>query len=150
MTHYFDEDEFRGWASMMDPVLLVRLDAFRGLRGKPVRISPVEKAIGRKDDSDSQHNYNKWGMVRAVDVLPDGILTAEDLRVAYQQARDVGFTGIGVYPHWRPTPGLHLDVRRSNAPGHPAVWGGIRPDRDQPQEYVSVEAALGAFTEVPA
>ncbi|MEE4109534.1 MAG: hypothetical protein V2I24_09315 [Halieaceae bacterium] len=147
---YFHEEEFRGWARLLDPVLLVRLDAFRGAWGKPVTISPVDGAIGREDDSGSQHNFSRWKMVRAVDVLPGGIKTQWDLERAQKVAIGAGFTGVGVYPHWRPTPGLHLDVRRSNAPGAPALWGGIRPDRDQPQQLVSAEAALAAFTEAPA
>lgn len=147
---FFSEEEFRGWAGLMDPVLLVRLDSFRGAWGRPVRISPHPKAIGREDDSTSQHNFKRWGMVRAVDVMPDDIVIANDLERAMEVAANVGFTGIGVYPHWEPVPGLHLDVRRSNAPGAPATWGAIRPDRDQPQTFVSAEQALEAFTEVPA
>jgi hypothetical protein len=147
---FFTREEFGEWAPLLDVALLVRLDSFRGTWDKPVRISPHPQALGRRDDSESQHNVNRWGMVRAADILPSGIVTQEDLELASDFAALVGFTGVGVYPHWQPTPGLHVDVRRSNAPGAPATWGAIRPDRDQPQQFVSAEQALEAFTEVPA
>jgi hypothetical protein len=147
---FFTEDEFQGWSMFLDVALLIKLDAFRGAWGHAVRISPAPGAVGRRDDSNSQHNIKKWGTVRAVDIMPDGILTADDLQQAQYTAIVVGFTGVGVYPHWQPAPGLHVDVRTSHAPGNPGLWGAIRPDREQPQQMVSVDDALAAFTEVPA
>lgn len=152
---FFSPREFQGWATMMDVTLLVRLDTWRALWGKPIAISSHPRGVGReveegKPGYDSQHNYVQWRQVRAVDCIPSGITTADDLRRARDLAIDAGFTGVGVYPHWRPSPGVHVDTRRSNVPGEPALWGAVQPDRDQAQQYVSAEAALDAFTEVPA
>jgi len=57
----------------------------------------------------------------------------------YESARNVGFTGIGLYPDWtydgeRRT-GFHLDVREDTHPSSPATWGRIG------REYVSYEQA---------
>ncbi|HSH25400.1 MAG TPA: hypothetical protein VLA13_07670, partial [Massilibacterium sp.] len=72
---YFSRSEFdrggRNWFNDMCPSLLVRLDVLRNMWGAPIVISPHPDAIGREDDTDSQHNIRKWGEVRAVDVFFD-------------------------------------------------------------------------------
>lgn len=135
-ARYFKPDEFQGFYDQLDPVLLDTLDRFRHLHGDQVVISPAEGAVGRYDDSDSQHNINRWGEVRAVDVFPlrngRGLNQAE-MQEAYLVARDAGFTGIGVYLDTKPYPMMHLDVRHDRQVGSPATWsriagtfGGIR------------------------
>ncbi len=116
---YFTSDEFGEWWPYMSTELLSRLDEFRHRLGVSVQISPAEGAIGRHDGlGTSQHNVDMWGEVRAVDVMPKGATLAQ----AYEIAKAVGFTGIGLYPETSPYPMIHLDVR----PGILATWSGFR------------------------
>lgn len=156
--HYFDRSEFvrdEDWFPLMSPRLLVLLDTFRHLTGKCI-ISPNKDAIGRRDDTDSQHNVEKWGEVRAVDVFPtmeprglkekwkiegeeDGYFLDSLAEEWVYQAKKIGFTGIGIYPNWtykgEQRPGMHLDVR-DGTPGDPVTWGRIG------NEYVSLDKAM--------
>lgn len=136
---YFKPSEFGLWWPLMNSQLLVKLDLFRELWGAPVMISPAQGGIGRHDDSNSQHNVNKWGEVRAIDVMPQGMDTAQDRQRAVRLAEQVGFTGIGIYPHWQPRPGIHLDVREGD---HVAKWAGLLNDNGQ-QVYAAIEQGLG-------
>ena len=127
--YFFHPGEFnRGgeWFSAMSPRLLVLLDTLRLRWERPIRISRHPRAVGRHDgDSESQHNYDIWDEVRAVDVIPDGLKTKDDAYAFFMLAADVGFTGIGFYPDWSPSPGFHLDVRHDRRPGFPATWGRV-------------------------
>jgi len=108
---WFSPEEFQGWWEHLNDDLICKLDTLRDLYGQMIVISPVEGAVGRMAaGSRSQHNFEYWNEVRAVDVMPvyDRTHTMADF---YYLARDVGFMGIGVYPLWRPRPGFHLDVR---------------------------------------
>jgi hypothetical protein len=148
---YFVAEEFRGWEPRMDDDLKDKLDEFRGALGYPVRVSPAEGAIGRRQGpaGTSQHNVDRWGEVRAIDVMPtptgpDGApraMTKAEAEHAKAVAERVGFTGIGVYPGWQPFPGLHLDTRRDRAPGDPATWAGI-PEPGGGQTYVAMDRGL--------
>lgn len=140
--YYFSPDEFVrmnvNWYSRMSPRLLVLLDTFRHLTG-PCIISPHSHAIGRHEGT-SQHNINLHGEVRAVDVFPD--MSADIwIKVAYQ----VGFTGIGIYPHWtyngEQRCGMHLDVREDREPGNPSTWSGVK--ENGVQVYKSLDEGLG-------
>lgn len=137
------------WWPLMSSRLLILLDVFRFQWGAPVRISLAPGAIGRylPLDNDSQHNMDRWGEVRAVDVLPEGILTAADMERALTLAKSLAFTGIGIYPDWAPSPGLHLDTRVDREPGDPALWGGIIDGKGR-QEFCSVKKALQRMREV--
>lgn len=147
--YYFEPDEFiRGdinWFPAMSPRLLVLLDTFRHLTGKCI-ISPHPKAIGRRteiiDGYYDAHNFDKWDEVRGIDVfpyLPDESIYDEP-HGWIDTAKGIGFTGIGLYPHWtykgKQRPGLHLDVRHNREPGNPSKWGRIG------QEYVSLDKAM--------
>jgi hypothetical protein len=145
MIYFFKKTEFvrgRNWYELCDVRLLILLDTFRLQWGAPVDISPHIKAIGREDGS-SQHNYKRWGKVKAIDIMPRGIL--DDPDTAIDIANAIGFTGIGYYPHWfigdNVRGGLHLDVRQGD-PMNPATWGGVRTKKGQ--VYVSLEEALNA------
>lgn len=153
---YFAPDEFRNWWGQMSPRLLVLLDVLRYSWGQPIIVSPAEGALGRHDAGESQHNIDQWGEVRAADVMPDGIGRASQVRQCVEDARVLGFTGIGVYPHWSPSPGLHLDVRESRDLGDPATWGALSVDRATQgqrqrgserggQVYLSLDEAVAAF-----
>ena len=128
---HFSAIEFRQWWPLMDDELLRKLDAFREALAKPVMISPAPGSLGRLTGSTTSMHYAGGGVVRAADVmLPEG----PDLRTAYLVARDVGFTGIGLYPFWQPYPGLHLDVRPDRTAGDPATWSRLADGR-----YVGIE-----------
>lgn len=90
-------------------------------------------AVGRRapKTEKSLHNVNLWGKVKAVDILPTGMVTKEDFKKAFEIAKEVGFTGIGVYPDWVPQPGLHVDNRPGVAKGKPAKWSAFRINGQQ-------------------
>ncbi|MBW7956542.1 MAG: DUF882 domain-containing protein [Deltaproteobacteria bacterium] len=130
---YFKPSEFGASLPLLNPALLEKLDEFRHRLGSRVIISPAPGSLIRPaGDNESQHVYG-----RAADVMiPDTTLVQ-----AYSVAREVGFTGIGVYPHWKPYKGLHLDVRPDRQPGSPAQWAGLKGP-DGKQFYTSVERGL--------
>jgi len=142
----FSASEFREWWAKMNPLLLAKLDSWATLleinidSNIHVMISPDSGALGRHlATSESQHNIDKWGMVNAADVMPyrklsDGhstSLTTGQLYEAYELAKQVGFTGIGVYKDWTPFKGFHLDVRAGRTANNPALWSGLRVDNEQ-------------------
>lgn len=150
---YFEDDEFRGQKGKLSPELLAKLDEFRARLGYPVRISPADGAMARRqgEDSTSQHNLDRWGEVRAIDVMPtplDGAgnpraMTKAEAEEAKRVAEAVGFTGIGVYPGWAPFPGLHLDVRPYSMTGAtlPDTWAGV-PEPGGGQDYIALDAGF--------
>ena len=145
---WFARDEFGEWADMMHPGLLFALDVLRDALNALVVISPAYGSLGRRMGmSTSLHNVDFHGMVYAVDVLlpmawgaAEGFEAARELRL---------FSGIGVYPFWKPRAGLHLDVRhlsrrnpsKGATPRTPATWGAV-PANYGRQEYMSAAAAL--------
>ena len=148
--HYFAESEFRGWSEKMSPCLLIRLDQFRALWSNPVIISPAPGSLGRYlgAGDTSQHNYNKWGEVRAVDFMPmletgqPGEYRGADkneLKTAVDIAFQVGFAGVGAYPYWKPYPGLHGDVRQAKR----AKWVGLHNTNGK-QYYTGMGAYFDA------
>lgn len=151
VPRWFARDEFGAWADMMHPALLFALDVLRDALNAPVVISPAKGSLGRRMGmSTSLHNVQFHGQVYAADVLlPSSWGVAE----GFDAARNVRlFSGIGVYPFWKPRPGLHVDVRHLSAvnptkgatPLKPATWGAVRGAGGR-QEYVSAAAALARF-----
>ena len=148
---WFARDEFGEWADMMHPALLFALDVLRDALNAVVVVSPAKGALGRwMGMSTSLHNANFHGMVYAVDVL---LPMAWGVAAGFDAARNLRlFSGIGVYPFWKPRAGLHLDVRHLSAvnptkgatPLAPATWGGV-PGAGGRQEYMSAAAALARF-----
>lgn len=151
VPRHFSNSEFGPWAGFIHPALLFGLDVLRETLNAPVVISAARGALGRRlGGSKSLHNVDVFGMVYAADVLlpmtmsaSEGFDTALKLRL---------FSGVGVYPFWKPRPGLHLDVRHASAvnpsrgatPLNPATWGAI-PGAGRRQEYTSAAAALARF-----
>lgn len=132
---HFSPREFGEWWPQMSVRLLVLLDVFRGHWGRSVMISASPLALGRHGgDSTSQHNVDRWGVVRAADIMPDGLHGSDSMAHAVHVANQVGMTGIGIYPHWRPRPGIHVDVRRDRQPGNPSLWSALRVDRATPEQ----------------
>lgn len=148
-VRFFEPWEFERngvqWWHQMSPRLLILLDVFRFQWGAPVRVSGHELAVGRKlgPDALTQHNVDRYGEVRAVDVQPQGMLDRDDAQRAIMLAEAIGFTGIGLYPHWAGGAGLHLDIRHERDPGYPNTWGGVR--RAAGQMFVSLQDALEAM-----
>ena len=157
--YYFDPSEFWrydggrqvNWFARMSPRLLFSIDLLRyrwsTYRGAsmPIDISPHDDAIGRhlgQSDALSDHDVDRWGEVRGIDVMPRGIETAEHVEAFRLLATDAGLTAIGFYPHWS-RPGLHLGVRAGRKLGDPALWGAVSINGKQ--TYTSYSAALEAF-----
>lgn len=140
LMKYFTPEEFQGWYGFIDIDVLQMLDDFRHAWGKPVRVTKALGGIGRRDGiaNKSYHNIDRWGYVRAVDVMPEGMDNASSALVAVQLAEHVGFRGIGLYPHWRPSAGLHLDNRPTLT-----MWGAIR--KNDEQVYVTLDEALALY-----
>jgi len=138
---YFKKSEFYGndenWFGIMNIQLLIRIDILRYQYGKAIVISPHPLALGRRDNTDSQHNYEKWGKINAVDIIPEKL---EYPKRFFELAVHLGFTGIGYYPDWNPSPGFHLDVRENRDMGYPDTWGGINKDGEQ--VYVGLDQVL--------
>ena len=148
VPRHFAPHEFGPWANMIHPAQLFALDVLREKLGSPVVISPAAGSLGRRlGGSSSLHNVDVHGTVHAADVLlpvwwgvEEGFDAARDLRL---------FSGIGVYPFWKPRPGLHVDVRHLSAvnptkgatPLKPLTWGAVLGAGGR-QEYVSAAAAL--------
>ena len=145
---WFARDEFGEWADMMHPGLLFALDVLRDKLGAAVVISSARGSLGRRlAGSSSLHNVDVFGMVYAADVL---LPLSWGVAESFDAARHVRlFSGIGVYPFWKPRAGLHLDVRhlsprnpsKGATPLKPATWGGV-PGAGGLQEYISAAAAL--------
>lgn len=148
VPRYFSAGEFGAWVNRVHPALLFALDVLRDTLGSTLSISPAAGALGRwLGGSSSLHNVDVFGMVYAADVL---LPLSWGVAEGFDAARNVRlFSGIGVYPFWKPRPGLHVDVRHLSAlnpskgatPLRPATWGGVRGAGGR-QEYVSAAAAL--------
>jgi hypothetical protein len=141
--YYFSRREFlrdgRDWFDDIDPRLLVLLDTFRHQWGSRVLISGHPDAIGRTGKAtDSQHHWEPGKLVRGIDVIPSAMGLRKDANRAITMAIDLGFTGIGLYPHWQPSAGLHLDTRTLRRPGDPALWGAVY----KPQQYLPLNETL--------
>lgn len=126
--------------------LLTMLDVLRFKLERPIFISPAEGSLGRflGWDSESEHNFDRWAEVLAVDCFVDGVYHRDQVQLVVRQAHSIGFTGIGVYPDWkngqgRPQVGFHFGVRPTRAMGDPATWGHLSG------QYVSIDLALQAI-----
>jgi hypothetical protein len=130
---YFTPAEFGPLYTFINNDLLVKLDQFRELWGRPVVVSPVDGGVGRHDDSKSQHNINLFGETRAIDVFPSGMNDIGERQRALRLAKQVGFTGIGLYTDTRPSNMLHVDVRQSPTL---ATWARVGGN------YVAIERVV--------
>lgn len=151
---FFSPHEFGQWWRFMGARQLKALDTFRKLYGAPVSISPAPGALGRWGgpfDYVSAHDVERHGEVLGTDVMPKGFTaTREENARVYQCAKASGFIGIGIYPHWTPQPGLHLDtmMRPNRRAFHLlAKWRAWRePHPDFPertrQAYGGIEAIM--------
>lgn len=141
--YYFAPKEFRGWWEFMSGRLLVLLDALRNACGSRILISPHKHALGRRSGAydESTHNIDFWGEVLAADVFVEHVHYRAQVIQIVELAKTIGFTGIGIYPHWKNSNGerqcgFHLDCRTNRTPSRPATWGRIQ------RKYVVLDAAL--------
>ncbi len=113
--------------------LLYRLDALRGFWGEPININRVIGAIGRRDDSGSDHNVlaNADGKVCGIDVNID-IESNAMIQVFIGQAKQTGFNAIGFYPDSN-SKFFHLGVRNQSCV---STWGRVNG------EYVTLNESL--------
>jgi hypothetical protein len=147
---HFSASEFGVSFPLLSPLLLQKLDALRDAWGDSVIISPAIGALVRSypfghSNYSSRHNVIKYGEGQAADIMPqitngDGTkrgLDSFEMRMFFNMAKDVGFTGIGAYPDWLPFAGFHVDVRDDHVAGNPATWSGIKTA--QGQKYFALE-----------
>jgi len=147
---HFKPEEFRGSWEYMNQDLLDMLDEYRETLGFPVVISPHPDALGRTLSPDhpnygSMHNITKYGACRAADVMPY-CPTLED---AYNAAREIGFTGIGLYPDWSPHFGVHLDNRPDRTPEDPALWAARKVWDARKKRFVQVYNSIVDVLDLP-
>lgn len=117
---HFEPEEFRGEWPWLATGLLVRLDDFREELGRSVWPSPTQGSMIRFGNGTSQHYFG-----RAIDVILE---QDTDLMLAFEAAKSVGFSGIGIYPNSGGVNGrhrMHLDIRPEREAGDPAVWGEV-------------------------
>lgn len=137
---YFTSAEFFNEKSKIDADVLSKLNILRENWGAPLVISPLYGGIIRYDNSDSYHNYKKWGKVRAVDFFPQskkhngGIDDKDEMLEFTTLATKAGFKGVGIYPYFVPSWGVHLDNRPTYSswidtlkyPQHNYIYGNIK------------------------
>jgi len=136
---HFVESEFGIWFKKMNPKVLLAIDKFRDIRGKPVHISPHPHALGRHLGlkNTSQHNIDFWKKVNAIDFFPEGIESKGDRAQAFEDAKEAGFSGIGIYTDTTYKKNcnimMHGDVRADRTTQDPAKWSRVKG------KYLSIE-----------
>lgn len=147
---FFTRSEFdrggRNWFEHMSPKALVLLDTTRLQWESKIKISPDPGALGRTGSKNeySQHYHLRPGGVGAIDHIPEGIETAEDVERYVYLLTSLGWTGIGFYPVGASGPRFHGDVRTDQRPLHPATWGQA-PDSKGALRTVSIRDAVDYF-----
>jgi len=142
-AQHFSAEEFRDWADDMSPRLVTMLDVLRFRLGSAIEISGSKDALGRNlgPGDLSEHNFDEWGEVLAVDCFIGGVYNRAQAEAVAHEAEGIGFTGIGVYSDTRNNQGqeqvmFHLGVRPNELMGSPATWGRISG------KYTSLIAAV--------
>lgn len=102
----FKPYEFGKDYSKVSMDLIILLDRLRSQTGEPISIHCAYATDGHSDKS--QHYKG----------LATDLHSEADDVIFLQEAKRLGFTGIGYYPKWKPKPGFHLDIRE----GKPVYW----------------------------
>jgi hypothetical protein len=126
----FSPAEFGASLDLLDSGVVLALQKLRDKIGA-IMISPAAGAIVRTDNENTMHYADDGGKGRlsvAIDIMP----LDTDLKTAYRAAKQINEIGaVGVYPHWLPFPGLHIDLRKRK-PGHLlAEWSGLKINGEQ-------------------
>jgi len=142
-AQYFSQEEFREWAEDMSPRLVTMLDVLRFRLGSVIEISGSKYALGRElsRGNMSAHNIDEWGEVLAADCFVRGVYSKDQAESVVNEAKAIGFTGIGVYSDTHNNKGkkqvmFHFDVRPNELMGSPATWGRVN------NSYTSLIAAI--------
>ena len=93
-------DNFGDWTKI-NAWLMYMTQAYRTFLGVPIYV-----ICGFQDGGHTTGSQHYIG--RALDIHFKGRIP---LMAAYLAAERFGFTGIGIYPHWKPYPGMHIDYR---------------------------------------
>lgn len=113
---FFSFNENWGDASLIKVELVTKLDVFRGLIDTPIFISCGTQGVH------APNSFHYKG--EAVDILFPKKSTP-DIPLLAKSAMQCGFSGIGLYPHWklsdREIGGMHLDIRS----GKRKMWIGL-------------------------
>lgn len=141
---HFERDEFRGAAfaggpaidltPMIDARLIFALDELRELLGAPLIVSPVDGAVVRLDGDPASRHYGHQRLSDACDLFTPRASLDRCFEAA-QRVSEIG--GVGLYPHTRPHPLIHIDTRPRQG-SRVASWA-----RDQAGQYVAAAYALG-------
>lgn len=141
-AEHFKDQEFGQWLNRMSARQITLLDVLRFRLGRPMIISTHPDALGRNlgPNSESAHNVDRWGEVLATDIFISGIAYREQAEDVIDEARGIGFTGIGLYTDTQygghEMPMFHFDCRPNRKMGAPATWGRVS------RKYVSINQAL--------
>lgn len=141
-AEHFEDQEFGQWLNRMSARQVTLLDVLRFRLGRPMIISTHPDALGRNlgPDEESAHNVDYWGEVLATDIFIPGVAYREQAEAVIGEARDIGFTGIGLYTDTfydgKKMPMFHFDCRPTHKMGEPATWGRVS------RKYVSINQAL--------
>lgn len=135
-VRHFLPEEFRGELSAIDGRLIYAVDELRARLGAALIVSPARGSMTRFGDAarTSMHYANPAAGIygQAVDLMsPEA--TLREVYEAAAAVREIG--GIGIYPNWRPWPGVHVDIRARGTGGRLATWMGI----GTPQRYAVLD-----------
>jgi len=102
-VRFFKKDEWLKDPDKVSPDLVLAMDRLREVAGVPILIHVAWEESGHATKS-----YHYQGL--AVDFhFATGMTCQEEYRVI----TDLGlFGGVGFYPHWKPRPGWHVDLRK--------------------------------------
>lgn len=120
------------WKGKVSTELLQRVTLFEQLSGCKMTPSKASGAIGRNKGK-TRHNAKRYGEVRAIDFMPENCKFKP--REWVKWAKQSGFKGIGIYPNWKPRPGIHLDVRKTF---RIATWADMKEYGEKKHRYVSL------------
>jgi hypothetical protein len=135
------------WWSRMSSEILLLVDEVREQHGAIIEVSPHVSALGRYLGlSFSDHNFDRWKEVRAIDVFPAMDQTSAAALKFLGVCKKVGVGAIGCYPHWTNKNGLqqigfHLGYRPERT-DNPALWGMIRYKKRGTQHMVPIHTAM--------
>ena len=131
--------DFRKWKASVDEKLLESLKSFSEKIETEFFISPAPGSIGRHGGTSmSMHNVDRWGTVKAIDIMFSNLeFNAESVKKILNAAKKSNFGGVGVYPHWQPRWGVHLDIRKKKKNGKIAKWA-----RNKKGIYVSIDDVI--------
>lgn len=137
---YFTEKEAWGEPCKMSGILLLTLLAIRQVVDEPFYVYGGYATTGHTEGS-----FHYRGL--AVDF---GVRSNIWEAYCYIDAAIINlqldnYLGLGVYPHWKPYPGFHIDIR-----GYKARWSKLKTseylkDGDDEEKYVSINVFVDKY-----